>query len=141
MGATLLEQGNPAQSIPYLEHALWTDTTSAFTYALLASAYGQAGRRDYAEGAARAAVMRAGRDPAIQVLSARGLLAAGDLEGAEQMLGNAVRIDPRDPESWTRLAIVQARRGRRTEALTSVKQALALAPDYPPAREAFGRLR
>jgi tetratricopeptide (TPR) repeat protein/drug/metabolite transporter superfamily protein YnfA len=107
MGATLLEQGSVAQAIPYLERALWADSTSAFTYALLGSA----------------------------------LLATGDLEGAERMFDDAVRIDRRDPELWTRLAVVQARRGRRTQAMTSVKQALTLAPDYPPAREALGLLR
>ena len=141
MGATLLEQGNATASIPYLEHALWSDTTSAFVYALLASAYGQSGRGDYAKRAARAAVAHARGDPGVTVLSARGLLAAGDLEGAEELLGEAVRMDPRDAELWTRLAIIQARRGRRADALMSVKQALAIAPDYLPARETLGRLR
>ena len=141
LGATLLEMGRTNESIPYLEHALDADTSSALTYALLASAYGKSGRRDDAKRAAWAAESHSGADPSIRVLTARGLLAAGDVEGAERLLAEAARLEPRDPEVWTRLGLIQARRGRRQEALMSVNRALSIVPNYPPAQQARAMLQ
>jgi tetratricopeptide (TPR) repeat protein len=141
MGTLFVEQGRGADAVPYLERAVAADPASAFAYAMLVSAYAQARRPADAEAAATAALSHAVTDASIRVLCARGLLAAGSVDGAERLLVEATRMDPRDPEAWTRLGMVQAQRGRRQEAVASVTRALAVSPDYPPAREVLRVLR
>jgi Flp pilus assembly protein TadD len=54
-------------------------------------------------------------------------LANGDLERAAAVAERALRIAPRDPQLWYRLASIRARQGRSDEAVGIARRALSFA--------------
>lgn len=54
-------------------------------------------------------------------------IAAGDLERAAAVSERALRIAPRDPQLWYRLASIRARQGRNEEAEGFARRALSFA--------------
>ena len=81
-------------------------------------------------------------DRAVQALIDRAAdrSAVGDLEGAAALLERALRIQPRNPRLWQRLAQVRYRQGRHTQAANLADRAAALAADDPAVRAAAERL-
>lgn len=72
---------------------------------------------------------------AVQVLLQRSQdqLRDGDLNAAAASLERAIRISPRDPEPWYRLAVVRERQGRFGQAADLAAKSNALAGDGNPA--------
>jgi tetratricopeptide (TPR) repeat protein len=60
-------------------------------------------------------------------------LKAGELNAAEKSLGEALRLDPRQPEALNWLGMVRLKRGRPTEAADCFSAALKQQPEYRPA--------
>ena len=58
----------------------------------------------------------------------------------EQYLTRAVEIDPRNPESITRLGLAKAENGRMAEAVELFQRALKVQPGYGPAQRALARV-
>lgn len=52
----------------------------------------------------------------------------------------AIAADPRDPRLWTVRGEIAGRRGRGDEAMASVRRALSLVPEFPPAKRLEARL-
>lgn len=57
-----------------------------------------------------------------------------NLEVAATQVDTAIRYDPFDPHLWTTRAEVYAALGDEEEARRSIEEALALRPDYAPAK-------
>ncbi len=81
-------------------------------------------------------------DRAVQALLDRSddRRAAGDLEGAAALLERALRIQPRNPRLWQRLAQVRYEQGRYAQAADLAERAIALAGDDPAVRAQAERL-
>jgi Tfp pilus assembly protein PilF len=58
----------------------------------------------------------------------------------EQYLTRAVEIEPRNPESITRLGLAKAERGKIAEAANLFRRALSVQPGYEPAQRALARV-
>jgi hypothetical protein len=125
-----------ASLTPMPADAGWLD------YALLGDAQMEQGKLD---GAAVAYQNAVDKRPGIEMYDRIGWLRwlEGDVEGALEMAelaaGAGSMLDP-EPLAWvlTRLGWLHALRG---EPAPEIERALALIPDYPPARFARGRIR
>ena len=69
------------------------------------------------------------------------LLVAGRFGEASRELSEAVRLDPRDPDSLSHLAYAEAKLGRRAEARAHAEAALAIDPNDQLARQLAAALR
>ena len=63
------------------------------------------------------------------------------MAGAVASLERAVKLDPDDKESLSRLGVAYARTGRLDEARRSWEQALTIDPQFEAARQNLERLR
>jgi hypothetical protein len=73
-------------------------------------------------------------------LRARARLAAGDLEGTEQLAERLMRDDDRDVRTLDLLALLHVRRGQLPKALTFVRRALAIDPFDSEATRLLGTM-
>jgi cytochrome c-type biogenesis protein CcmH/NrfG len=62
------------------------------------------------------------------------------LEHAAAMIDIALQLDPQEPHLWLTSAEVEERSGDMDAALTAVRRALELRPEYAPAQEMLVRL-
>src|SRR5947207_2581674 len=69
---------------------------------------------------------------------ALGLLKAGRLNEAEQMLREIVRHEPRNPDAHTGLGVALVALGRVEEGIAAYRRAIAMRPDYARARTNLG---
>jgi tetratricopeptide (TPR) repeat protein len=69
------------------------------------------------------------------------LLLLGRVEEAATQLGEAVRLDPRNPDSLAHLAYCEVKLGRPDQARAHTEQALAASPDHPLALQLRSILR
>ena len=67
------------------------------------------------------------------------LMNAGDLPGAEERLGAAVKLDVRDPVAAYDLGLVFAREGKYREARAAYENAVARDPGFAPGQFELGR--
>lgn len=74
-------------------------------------------------------------------LAAGLLVEAGDLDAAHNLLATHVRLAPPDAETWRLRALLALERNDRNGALVAIREAEALAPDWPAVQEAAGRVR
>jgi tetratricopeptide (TPR) repeat protein len=88
----------------------------------------------------QAVAMRPGLSSARQQLGLNRLL-LGRVEEAARELAEAVRLDPRNPDSLAHLAYCEVKLGRPDEARVHVDLALAAAPDHPLALQLRSILR
>ena len=63
-----------------------------------------------------------------------------DLDRAAQLIDQALRYDPFDPQLWTTPAEIYAARGDDAEARRSADEALELRPGYEPAQAVLDEL-
>jgi protein O-mannosyl-transferase len=140
LGAALVEQERGGEALPYVEQAARLDPASGTTLGLLSLAYAQAGRADAAVQAGTAAVANAHDNAAVYVFVGRAMETVSRHASAVTYLGQAIRLNPRDPQAFTRLGMSQAAMGDTANALRSYQRALALAPEYPPARRGIDQL-
>ena len=78
--------------------------------------------------------------PALEAKIANGIqsLKAGDLDNADKLFSEALRQGTKHPLIYHNLGIVAQLRGNHAEAVIRFRQALALQPDYGPARLLLG---
>ena len=63
------------------------------------------------------------------------------MENALEDFNTALKLDDRYAEAWTNQALVYEQRGNKKRAFKSYARAVALKPDYAPAREGMSRTR
>jgi len=90
-----------------------------------------AGNRRRAAAAFRRAAAQAGASPRLLVRAGRNQLAAGDDNGAERTLGEALRLDPERLDAHALLAGLDARRGRTAVAMRRIALIRKNDPDSP----------
>lgn len=112
LGKVYLISDRPRLAVPLLERLLSTSRDSA-TVATLETAYLLAARDDHA---------------------------ARRFVEASEWLTRALRLDDRDPEAWTRLAMSRAELGERASAVDAVHRALRVDPSYSPALQVLAAL-
>jgi Tfp pilus assembly protein PilF len=78
--------------------------------------------------------------PAIETKIAAGVeaLKAGDLDSAERLFTEALEHGIKQPRVYHNLGVIAQMRGKHREAATRFRQALALQPDFGPARLLLG---
>ncbi len=140
LGMALTASGRGAEAVPLLEDAVSHDSASGLLFAALGEAYVATGNAGAAKEAAQVAGTRAGGDPRVFMMAGRVLLVLHDAPSSERFLEEAVRLSPGDPEALTGLAVVKAALGERDDAVSILRQALALKGDYAPARRALDQL-
>ena len=109
--------------------------TPQLLQAALVEAFGLHQRGQLAEAAARYEAILAVAPKLFDALHLRGVvgLQQGDAALAAKLIGQAVKVDPRNPVAQGNLGTAQARLGRFTEAVASFDRAIALAPNQPDA--------
>lgn len=148
LGALALQQGSPADALPWLDQALAIRPAHPPTLANRAGALRALDRRAEALATVRGALAL---DPDFaDGLNTLGLLLTelGLAEEASAPLEKAVALTPGQPAYWNNLGIALSRTSRPAEALDSFERALALAPGYAEAQSnraaalrALGRLQ
>jgi tetratricopeptide (TPR) repeat protein len=101
----------------------------------------QLGRAEEAAGRLRTLLALRFDDAQTRSALAQLLAERGDVAGAEELLAEALRLDPSDAWVRLRLADLLAANGRMDEAETAYGAALTLVPDEPDAWERRGRSR
>jgi putative PEP-CTERM system TPR-repeat lipoprotein len=124
----------------------WMRQAAAVTPATLAPALGLARELLVNSGADEALtlmrklqVLHAGQPEVLDLLG-QAQQAANDLPGALESYGKLVVLAPRNPQSYTRLALAYARMVRPDAAELNLKKAVALDPSYLPAQMALSML-
>jgi Flp pilus assembly protein TadD len=119
--------------------AAWSDLLrrhpdDALARARLAALYERAGQLDEAARLAREALLHDPRSSAALKVLLRVALARGNGDLAHLLALRAQRLDPADPEIPTAIGLVLARQGDEAGAAAQWRKALALRPDWAPAR-------
>jgi tetratricopeptide (TPR) repeat protein len=128
-GLILVQQGNGAHALSYLEQAVRTDPTHAFAYYHWANTERQLGQQIPAVLHFTIAIAL---DPSLKqafeslTLS---LVATGQLPSARKVLINALRLDPAYAQIHSDLGSIEFLAGDRNAALVSYVLAVALQPD------------
>ena len=109
--------------------------TPQLLQAALVEAFGLHQRGQLPEAAAGYEAILAVAPKLFDALHLRGVvgLQQGDLALAAKLIGQAVKIDPRNPVAQGNLGTAQARLGRFADAVASFDRAIALAPNQPDA--------
>ena len=90
---------------------------------------GQLGQRPVQIEVLRTAAGQTAGDAKAQAVLGRAMLAAGDVPGANDALGRAVELNPRDPQALSALGATLDQQTRHVEAREKYQAALAIAPD------------
>jgi Flp pilus assembly protein TadD len=106
----------------------------ALARARLAALYEKAGQHDEAARLAREALLHDPRSSAALKVLLRVALARGNADLAHLLALRAQKLDPSDPEIPTAIGLVLARQGDEAGAAAQWRKALALRPDWAPAR-------
>ncbi|HEY2736218.1 MAG TPA: hypothetical protein VGI70_19605 [Polyangiales bacterium] len=78
--------------------------------------------------------------PPARTLQARARLAAGDLDGAEQIARHLIRGDDRDAQNLDLMAMLSMRRGRLPQSLSYLRRALSIDPFDSEATRLLGKM-
>jgi tetratricopeptide (TPR) repeat protein len=138
LGAMFVEEGRPDEAVGYVESAIRAGATTPQSYALLSFTYAQLRRVDDAVHAASLAAAGAGDNAGIYLQLGRAMMLAQRPADAERFLSRAVELEPRNPESITRLGLAKAATGQLAEATVLFRRALSVQPGYEPAQRALG---
>jgi protein O-mannosyl-transferase len=141
LGAMFAEEGRPDEAVGYVEAAVRAGATTPESYALLSVTYAQLRRTEEAARAASLAAAQAGNDANVYVQLGRAMSIAQRPIDAEHYLARAVELDPRNPESITRLGLAKAANGQVSEAVALFRRALSVQPGYEPAQRALAGAR
>jgi Flp pilus assembly protein TadD len=140
LGRALAETDRAADAVTYLEEATKREPRSALGFATLSLADAELSRVPESVAAAATAVAHAGDGVEVFILAGRAMLTLHRAADAERYFSEAVRLGPNDPQSITGLGIAEADLGRHDHAIQLLRRALALQPDYMPARQALDLL-
>ncbi len=128
------------RAIAELRKALELDPDYAPAYLHLGEAYLRAGLLDRAATAFRRAIETSGRLALARTNLGRVKSKMGDVEGALREHQVAIELDRQCVHAWNNAGVAFGNLGRRDEALAHFRQALAMAPDFIPARENLAHL-
>jgi tetratricopeptide (TPR) repeat protein len=141
VGTALIERGDAASAVPYLEQALQIAPGNAHISRALGRAFYDAGetRLQTKEPAAALplldrAVALDPQDAAVREKRGVALVMLDRTEDARAELEQARRLDPNSASICLNLAVVYAKEERIDAARTLAQEALRLQPDYPQAR-------
>ena len=142
LAGALIEAGRGAEAIPVLARAVEGNPSSAELLAMSSLAHAQAHRVNEAVafGSRALAQQNEREDPDVDLFVGRAMETAGKLPDAARLYLRAASMRPEDPQAPTRLAGVVAALGDRAKAIELLKQVLARAPGYAPARTTLQRL-
>ncbi len=105
------------------------------SWRLLQSLYSMTGRPDDAQVASQhVAIMDS---LAVEVVTARSMLADGNLREAEDLIRGYLQRSPRDVEALRVLALIAHQNEFSKDAVVLLEAVLAVAPDYRPARHDY----
>ncbi len=141
LAGMLLEQGHADQAEPYLQELVRRDPGSAISLALLSLAQADLGESQEAMTDAEHAIRYGGENQSVYFYVGRAMAVAHRNDLAEEYLGRAVTLEPRDADATTELAKVKAMLGKRGEASDLFRRALRLAPNDSAARAGLARLQ
>ena len=139
LGAVLVDLGRAREAVPFLEQLVSREPDGRFGQALLSLAYAEAGRDEDAVSAAVRATNQS-NDAYVLTLAGQAMLRVHRASAAEEFLKQAARATPNDPQVLTTLGMAEAALGNRDEAARSFRRALAVAPNYVPAKQELDRL-
>ena len=97
------------------------------------------GRADLAIGEARQLTAANPGHAKAQNLLGAALATSGQRDGAREAFLTSIKIDPRDPATYTNLALLELDGGNRVAGLQRLAEALTLDPTSSTARDAFDR--
>jgi tetratricopeptide (TPR) repeat protein len=140
LAAMFAEEGRPGDALGYVEAAIRAGSTTPASYALLSYTLAQLQRPDDAARAASTAATSAGNDATIFLQLSAAMTIAQRPADVERYLARAVEIEPRNPESITRLGLAKAQNGQMAEAAALFRRALSVQPGYEPAQRALARV-
>jgi tetratricopeptide (TPR) repeat protein len=140
MAQTFLSLDSPANAARYLERATALGEDDPDLQLSLARVYLRSG--DYARAAVayRNAIRGLRPTPSMWFELGRSLHELGDLTGAEEAYGQALRLDPSLYEAHYSLGVIETRRGARQEAIAHFEAALRARPGDESARRALAAL-
>jgi len=139
LGAVLVDLGRAREAIPFLQQVVAREPDGRFGQALLSLAYAEAGRDEDAVNAAVRATNQSS-DASVLLLAGQAMLRVNRVSAAEEFLKQAVLGTPNDPQVLTTLGTAEAALGKRRDAERSFRRALALAPNYLPAKHELERV-
>ena len=133
IGAIHLQQGEPAEAIPYFEKALTVYASSGAVWGNLATAYMNLGQTDEAARACRAGLEHDPENGSLHFNLGNALREKDDLVGAANAFESAVRFQADFAPAWGNLADVHYALHNFQSALEMADRALALDTDLVPA--------
>lgn len=105
------------------------DQKDVATAAAYATSLDELGQKPQQIDVLRTTAQRTSGDAAAQAKLGRMLLAAGDPQGAEEILGRAVSLNPRDVQSLSAMGAALDQQTKHSEARDKYQMAMAMAPD------------
>jgi Flp pilus assembly protein TadD len=139
LGAVLVDLGRAREAVPLLEQVVSREPDGRFGQALLSLGYAEVGRDEDAVNAAVRATNQSS-DAYVLMLAGQAMLRVNRVSAAEEFLKQAALAAPNDPQVLTTLGMAEAALGKRDDAVRSFRRALALAPNYVPAKQELERL-
>ncbi|MBV9552146.1 MAG: tetratricopeptide repeat protein [Alphaproteobacteria bacterium] len=130
-GCLLLDIGEAAASVIFLERAALNDPQDVRPLRALSAAKHAADRPDEAIDLALCAAALAPHDNAIAVHAAELLLRNGRFDDALTLLDDAIAREPDDAVLWRMISTVEAERGDTAAAIAAIDYALQLVPAAP----------
>lgn len=127
-----LIESDPVEALRRLEAIVARDPHDAAAFRAMARALRNLGRIEDAEKVDMAAVRAATRDP--HLLAIAKALGAGDLQRAEGLLRERLRVQPTDVTAIRMMAELAARIGRYRDSEALLRRAVELAPGFLAAR-------
>ena len=137
LGNALFEQAQYEPAAQSFQDALARDPQAREARRGLATCYLRLGRRAEAEAGFAALVAQSPGDHEAEAALGKLLLARGDLDGAEQHLGEALRFVRNDPPTLYALGLALARKKQQAQALEIFGRLDGVRPGQPYA--AYGR--
>ena len=126
---------NATEAIKAFSRAVELNPALPSSWRLLQSLYSMTGRPDDAQVASQHVAMM--DSLAVEVVTARSMLADGNLREAEDLIRGYLQRNPRDVEALRVLALIAHQNEFSKDAAVLLEAVLAAAPDYRPARHDY----
>ena len=139
LASVLADVGDQARLQPVVARLRAVAPTADPTRYYTASLLFMEGRADLAIAEARALTLANPRHAKAQNLLGAALATAGQRDLAREAFLASLKVDPRDPTTYTNLALLDLESGNRTAGRQRLAEALTLDPASTTAREAFTR--
>ncbi len=139
LASVLADVGDRERLLPVVARLRAIAPTADATRYYAASLLFMDGRAEQAVGEARTLVTGNPTHAKGYNLLGAALATLGRRDEAREAFQASIRVDPRDPSTYTNLALLELEGGNQTAGLQRLAEALTLDPASPAAREAFTR--